>query len=280
MQSKHLIAIFALIITFIGCSSKAQEGKVIAEVNGHKLTQEYLMDQIPKDYQASLTQEDLAKAIDTWIETQLLYDEALKHNLDKDKQVQNFIDQTTKTIIARKYLDTGIAQNLNVTDAEIDSVYNTEKDKFANNEESYGLSHIVLKAAGPADAVYKRLQNGEDFTKLVTDYSEDTASIKRGGDLGFLPASALEKGMIDALNNTAIGKFTVPIKSQSGYYHIFLLKDKRTSGTTMPLAEVKNDIAQAIGAKKQQSAYDELLKGLKEKAQIKRYPLSENQEKK
>jgi parvulin-like peptidyl-prolyl isomerase len=77
-----------------------------------------------------------------------------------------------------------------------------------------------------------------------------------------------------------VGKVTNPIKSQSGYYHIFLLKDKRTSGTSVPLAEVKNDVAQAIGTKKQQAAYDELLKGLKEKAQIKRYPLSENTEKK
>jgi peptidyl-prolyl cis-trans isomerase C len=279
MQIKHVLFVLTL-ISLVGCSSKAQEGRVIAEVNGHKLTYEYLMDQIPKEYQATLTEEDLSKAVDTWIETQLLYDEAIKHNIDKDKQVINFIDQTRQTIIARKYLDMGVAANLNVSDAEIESVYNAEKDKFTNNEESFGLSHIVLKSAGPADAVYKRLLAGEDFAKLVNDYSEDTASIKRGGDLGYLPASALEPEMVSILNKTAIGKATAPIKSQSGYYHIFLLKDKRTSGTSVPLAEVKNDVAQAIGTKKQQAAYDDLLKGLKEKAQIKRYPLSENTEKK
>ena len=105
--------------------------------------------------------------------------------------------------------------------------------------------------------------------------------MKKGGEIGFLPASALEKNMIDALNITAIGQFTAPLQSQSGYYHIFKLNDKKSSGTTLPLSEVKGDISQVLTAQKQQAAYDSIIGGLQNKAQIKRYPIDEkSQEKK
>jgi EpsD family peptidyl-prolyl cis-trans isomerase len=274
-----LIAVF-----LVGCSSKAQDGKVIAEVNGQKLTYDYLMDQIPPEYQNTMSDQDLAKAIDTWIDMELLYQEAAKHNLEKDKHVLNVIDQTRKSIIARKYLENGIGPNLPVTEQEIDSVYKQEKDKFTNNEATYHLGHIVLKNEKAAEAVYGRLKGGEDFAKMAGDYSEDTISMKNGGDIGFLPASALEKDMVDALNTLPVGQFTRPLASQSGYYHIFQLKEKRSSGSTMPLENVRNDITQAITAQKQQAAYDSVLTGLKAKAKINRYPLSEtkneNKEKK
>jgi EpsD family peptidyl-prolyl cis-trans isomerase len=279
MRIKLLLMV--LTATFLaGCSSRAQEGKVIAEVNGQKLTYEYLLDQIPKEYQATMTDEDIAKAIDTWVDMELLYQEAVKHNIDKDKHVLNTIDQTKKSIIARKYLEAGLDNKMTPTEAEIDSLYQQEKDKFTNNEPSYHLGHIVLKNQKAADAVYSRLKSGEDFAKMAGDYSEDTLSMKKGGDIGFLPASSLEKEMVAALNTTDIGGYTRPIPSQGGYYHIFQLKEKRDSGAAAPLSEVRNDIIQAITSQKQQAAYDSLISGLKTKAQIKRYPLSDSKEKK
>jgi len=275
------LPIIMLIATFlVGCSSKAQEGKVIAEVNGQKLTYEYLMDQVPQEYRGSLTQDDITKAIDAWVDMELLYQEAVKHNIDKDKHVLNAVEQSKKSIIARKYLELGMNPNMMPTESEIDSVYQVEKDKFANNETSYHLGHIVLKNQMAADAVYNRLQKGEDFAKLVIDYSEDTSSIKNGGDIGFIPESALEKEMITALNSTATGGFTRPLASQGGYFHIFQLKEKRNSGTVAPLPEVRNDIIQVLTSQKQQAAYDSLLAGLKSKAQIKRFPTTDAAEKK
>jgi foldase protein PrsA len=275
------LPIIILMATFLaGCSSKAQEGRVIAEVNGQKLTYEYLMDQIPQEYQTTMTNEDIAKAVDTWVDMELLFQEAVKHSIDKDKHVLNTIDQTKKSIIARKFLEVGMNKDMMPTEGEIDSVYQQEKDKFTSNEASFHLSHIMLKNQMAADAVYNRLQKGENFAALAGDYSEDTSSMKNGGDIGMLPESALEKEMVDILNATAIGGFTKPIQSKSGFFHIFQLKEKRGSGSTTPLSEVRNDIIQAITAQKQQASYDSLLSGLKTKAQIKRFPINDATEKK
>ena len=153
MRTKPIILIL-IAIFLVGCSSRAQEGRIIAEVNGKKLTYEYLMDQFPKEMQSSMTQDDLAKAIENWIEMELLYQEALKHNIEKDRQALNAIDQARKSIIARRFLDLTISKDLHVSDAEIDSAYNSEKDKFTNNEEMYSICHIVLRNQGAAEAIY------------------------------------------------------------------------------------------------------------------------------
>lgn len=279
MQTK--LSIIILIATFLaGCSSKAQEGKTIAEVNGQKLTYEYLMDQIPSENQGSLTENDIARQIDGLIDMELIYQEAVKHNIDKDKHVLNVIDHYIKRIIALKYLEMGIGPNMMPTENEIDSVYQQEKDKFTNNEASYHLGHIVLKNQKAADAVYGRLQKGDDFTQMAKDYSIDSAAAKTGGDIGFVPESALEKEMVTVLNATAINGFTKPLASQGGYYHIFQLKEKLNSGTTAPLSEVRDDIIQVLNNQKQQAVYDSILAGLKSKAQIKRYPITHATEKK
>jgi EpsD family peptidyl-prolyl cis-trans isomerase len=278
MQTK--LSIIFLIAAFLaGCASKAQEGKTIAEVNGQKLTYEYLMDQIPEEFRDSLTQQDIAKAIDNWVNMELLYQEAVKHNIDKDIHVLNSIEQAKKSIIARKYLELGMGQNTMPTEREIDSVYQAEKDKFTNKEAGYHLGHIVLKNQKAADAVYVRLQKGDDFAQMAKDYSEDTSSAKAGGDIGFVPESALEKEMIAALNATAINGFTRPLESQGGYFHIFQLKEKINSGTTAALSEVRDDIIQVLTSTKQQAAFDSIVTSLKAKAQIRKYPIGNDSKK-
>jgi len=268
------IIIASLAIT-VGCSTAQEEAKVLAEVNGVKLTYEFLMDQFPPEYRSAITKQQLADAVEAWIETELLYQEALKHNFNKDKQLKNLIEQKSKELVAAKYVDASILTQVDVSDQEIDSVYNSQKDKFSVDEDLYKLSHIVLATQSAADAVHSRLEKGDDFAALAADYSEDPQSRSKGGEIGLLPLSAFEKDMAAAIAGLKSGQFTKPLASQSGYYHIFLLTDKKPSGETLPLAEIKNDISQSIEAQKREQQYEELVSRLQNSADIKRYPVSD-----
>jgi len=271
--------IFACLCCFVfsaGCSNAQQEGKVIAEVNGNKLTYEFLLDQFPQEYRSSITNVQLTNAIETWIETELLYQEALKHNIDKDRLVNSLIEQKRKEIIAIHFVENTVSVEKNISDEEVNSIYQIQKDRFSINEELFRLSHIVLASKNAAEAVYTRLQKGDDFAALAIDYSEDEETRQKGGDIGLLPLSAFEKDMAETIDQTAIGEFTPPIKSQSGYYHIFILKDKKAAGEILPLEEIREDIIQTIVAEKRQEKYGNLLDSLKASANIKRYPLDDD----
>ena len=146
-----------------------------------------------------MTDAQLSNAVESWIETELLYQEALKHNVDKDAHVKNQIEQKRKEIIASRYADISVAADTNISDQTIDSIYYTQKDKFTITEDLYDLSHIVLINKNAADAVYKRLLKGDKFAQLAKDYSEDQATRVNGGDIGLLAESAFEKDMIDEI---------------------------------------------------------------------------------
>ncbi|MCD6161398.1 MAG: peptidyl-prolyl cis-trans isomerase [candidate division Zixibacteria bacterium] len=277
MKFKSITAFTISLFCLFGCSNAQQDENVLAEVNGIKLTHQFLFDQFPEEYRTSITKEQMSNAIDSWIETELLYQEAVKNKIDKDKQTKNLIEQKRKEIIAVKYVDMSVVSSVDIRDEEIDSVYYSQKDRFSVDEDLYNLSHIVLLDKNAADAVYKRLEGGDKFADLAADYSEDSESGKAGGDIGLLPLSAFEHGMMETISKTKIGEYTPPLKSQSGYYHIFLIKDKKLVGETLPLEEIRTDIAQNIFAQKRQAKYIELIDNLKKLAKIKRYPLNDKQ---
>jgi len=266
--------IFLVSLLFLeSCSNAQQEGKVIAEVNGSKLTYEFILDQFPREYRSTITDEQLARAIDAWIETEILYQEALNHNLHEDESIKNVIFQKRKDLIAARYVEMSLYAGTEVTDQVIDSVYQNNKDMFITQEAMYTLSHIVLSGKSAADAVHNRLNKGDSFVSLVKDYSEDEQTRKQDGALGILPASALEPSMAEALEALNAGQFTAPLQSQSGFYHIFLLEDKKEAGVLLPLDEIRNEIAESIIAERQQSSYKYLVKRLTGSANVKRYPI-------
>jgi len=272
----NFIAIFLFgLLCLASCSNAQQEGKVIAEVNGSKLTYEFLLDQFPLEYRSSINKEQLQRAIDSWIETELLYQEALKHKIDKDQSIKNMIEQKRKDVIAAKFVDMSIPDDLNITDAVVDSVYQNNEDLFVAQEDMFKLRHIVLSSKSGAEAVYNRLKKGDNFASMVADYSEDEQTRKQEGKLGLLTSSSLENDMVTALNAISIGQFTLPIKAQSGYYHIFLLEDKKAAGFKLPLDDIRGEITESIMADRQQFSYKELVNRLTGSAEIKRYPLDE-----
>jgi hypothetical protein len=76
MKVRWLFTLIAGLLLLSNCSKAQPEGKVIAEVNGSKLTYEFLQDQLPDEYRNSISDAQLGKLVDAWIETELIYQEA------------------------------------------------------------------------------------------------------------------------------------------------------------------------------------------------------------
>jgi peptidyl-prolyl cis-trans isomerase SurA len=94
------------------------------------------------------------------------------------------------------------------------------------------------KAQNDAEANHKireiqeRLQRGEEFGLVAHSYSEDPQSAPNGGDLGFIPESALEKANVELrkmVMSLAPGAISPIIKTQEGY-RIFKIISKESAG--------------------------------------------------
>ena len=114
-------------------------------------------------------------------------------------------------LTVRKVLEQEVGGKIAVTDQAIREFYEKNRQQFNVAEARYRIAQILVtpvrdaqtrnrtndNAATPEEAIRKaqmlleKLKGGADFAAVAMDYSEDPQSAPQGGDLGFVPASAL-----------------------------------------------------------------------------------------
>ncbi|TGD72472.1 molecular chaperone SurA [Mangrovimicrobium sediminis] len=72
----------------------------------------------------------------------------------------------------------------------------------------------------------QRIEAGEDFGALARQYSEDIGSAQEGGDLGWTMPGQMVPEFEAAMNATAVGEISDPVRSQFGW-HILQVEDRR-----------------------------------------------------
>ena len=152
----------------------------------------------------------------------------------------------------QKLINKEITSHITITDADVTSFYNENKAGFNLAEPRVHMAQILVtpnpdpnvrnlknsKAQNDIEAgrkireIQERLQRGEDFAMVAQSYSEDSNSAPNGGDLGFIPDSALEKANIELRKMVvalAPGAISPIIHTQEGY-RIFKIISKESAG--------------------------------------------------
>ena len=96
---------------------------------------------------------------------------------------------------------------------------------FLAAPEGYPEEVIETKRA-LIDNLAKRLANGEAFPALVAEFSEDEATKKRGGDLGYFGAERMLPAVFEAAESLRPGETSSTIRSRLGF-HIIRLTETR-----------------------------------------------------
>jgi peptidyl-prolyl cis-trans isomerase SurA len=111
----------------------------------------------------------------------------------------------------QKLVNKEITSHISITDADVANFYNANKASFNLAEPQVHLAQILVtpgpdpnvrnlknsKAQNEADAkakildLHARIRRGEDFSMLAQNFSEDPNTAANGGDMGFVPESAL-----------------------------------------------------------------------------------------
>lgn len=95
------------------------------------------------------------------------------------------------------------------------------------------VNEIRTDAAAEAKAqtLYERIRDGEDFTEIARNESDDRGSATSGGKLGWSGPGMFVPPFEAKLNELEIGELSEPVKTKFGY-HVIELMDKRQSDKT------------------------------------------------
>jgi len=140
-------------------------------------------------------------------------DEFQRQLKDRGVTVADLKDTVRRELSIQKLINREVVSKVAISDQDIADFYNSNKPQFNVAEPQYRIAQIVVTprkepqirnrknddATNEAEMQRKvkmlvdRLNSGADFAQLAMDYSEDMNSAATGGDLGYVPESALNQ---------------------------------------------------------------------------------------
>ena len=319
----------ALFLTASCGSDTTASANVVARVNGKDITTA----QLDKQFQTKLngaaappsteeTQDAKLQVLNGMINDQILLEMAGSANLNAtdaevDVKFNEFKSQYTeekfqellkdqkvtvddirtelrKQITLDKLVNKEITSKISVTDAEIKTFYEKNKESF-NLPESYHIAHILVTpvadpdlhngknddAKTPDDArqkatrLLKQIQGGIDFGTVAKDYSEDPSSAPAGGDLNFQPLQAIENidpKLVQAVQKLRAGEMYQQVIETRFGFHILKLLEKDAGGQK-DLADprVQSQVRQVIFNRKDQTLKNAFSEAARNKATVINY---------
>ncbi|MBL3645395.1 peptidylprolyl isomerase [Peribacillus frigoritolerans] len=233
------ILIIAGIMAFAMISSM---DKTIASIDGEKINEDELYDALVAGYGADtldllitnklveleaekagikIKDEEIQKEIDVMVES---YgdEKSLKEQLEASGSSMDALKKDIVVYLQTKKL---VEPRITVTDDEISTYFEDNKDTFAQAEQ-VEASHILVEDEKTAKKVAKELAAGGDFAKLAAEYSTDTETADNGGSLGYFGKGDMAEEFEDVAFDLDINKVSDPVKTEYGY-HIIKVTGKK-----------------------------------------------------
>ncbi len=263
---KHFSILLSIIVFTAGCAKVAADKNIVATVNGEKITMAMLnekINELPEYYQLTAAQHK-KEILDDLIVERLLFKEAKKRKLHKDKEVRKLINKAVKKILIAKLLETQTSPEKPISDSDVEQYYEQHKDQYLIPER-IKASHILLSTEEEAKKVLDELNAGADFAESARAHSKDLTK-DRGGDLGYFQKGQMIPEFEKVCFSLDPGQMSDIVKTRFGY-HIIKVTDKQPSKYKQ-LPEVKEKIRAKLTDQAKQQEFRNFVKLLKDRAKI------------
>jgi len=252
-----------------GCGGE-KTGQEVARVGDQALTVEEMASLTSRGEKGLLSDDEKREFVLQWVDTEVLYRQAIREKLDQDSRVIHAIQQMEKELLAAELMERRVGREMAIDNTEIEQFYLDHQDSYVLAERRVRARHILLESADKARLIRDQLDQGRSFETLVKEASIDTATIPRGGDLGFFFADEMVPEFSRVAFGLIVNEVSQPVRTERGY-HIIQVTGIQPEGAVLPLEEVKDDIANTIFALKQRRLFDATIKELKNNEKIEIY---------
>ncbi|MFB9885550.1 SurA N-terminal domain-containing protein [Balneatrix alpica] len=145
-----------------------------------------------------------------------------------------------------------LLQEVNVDEAELQTAYQQHLASLQARKQQQ-VAHILVEVSDEQNEeaakariaeVQAKLQAGESFAELASQFSDDASSAEQGGDLGFIEPGLLEPVLDEALAQLEEGAVSAPVRSSFGYHLLTVIKEQEE--TPPSFADMRAELEQQV----------------------------------
>ena len=248
-----------------GCAEKPQPENLVARVGDTVLTESDLRAALPLGL-SGRDPAQLAEArshlVTRWVDRELLYQEARSRKLHEQARLRALIDAAEHSLLVAALIDAEFgSRETTLNEVDIQRYYDEHLADFQRPSGEIRVRHILLASQRDANARLQSLKRGEPFEQIVGKHSLDPDTRFRGGDLGFF-SEETDPVLWAACESLALDKVSKPVRTEYGY-HLFQVVERKDAGTVRLIAQVRNQIIEALTLQRQQAQLDSLLNRLR-----------------
>jgi peptidyl-prolyl cis-trans isomerase SurA len=221
-------------------------------------------------------------------------DEFQRQLRERNVSVSDLKSDLRRQLSITKLLNREVVAKISITDQDVTEFYNANKAQFNVAEPQYRIAQIVVTprkepqirnrknddATNEAEAQRKvkmlmdRLNSGADFAQLAMDYSEDMNSAATGGDLGYVPESALNQSdpmLKKMVMGMKPGQISPPLGLKDGYRILKLVTRESPGQRNISDPQVQQTIRDTLRNRKEQLLRSAYLAIARDEARVRNY---------
>ncbi len=253
-------------VVWTGCGRQPEKSVVLAMIGRQGITVadfEERISNLPVRYRSVINNQK-AEYLQELINDTLLYQEAVRRGLDKDKEVRQVVEEARKKILIARLLKDEVDDVISITEEDVIKFYNDNHAQYMTPE-VMRVSHILATSPESAERISEELKAGAVFEDLARMKSMDPTA-QKGGDIGYFPKGQLIPEFESACAQLEIGETSGVTKTKLGY-HIIKLTDRKEP-QQRPVGQVAEEIKSQLRIVERQRIFNKLLAGLREDADI------------
>jgi parvulin-like peptidyl-prolyl isomerase len=260
----YVVVFSFLVFISIGCK-RANKSPVIARVGNSVLTLDDLYKNIPPEYSEQITREQNINYVKQWIDTELLFREAMRRKIDRDSQIKDRLEKMKKDLLSAEMISRYTSQRqIAIDDNSVHQYYAQHKNEFIRTRDMVKYLEITVDNLQTAQTI-SRSARSDNFLALAEQYSKQ--SFTDTVNLPYVPVDELQPELGKAITATPVSGITSPVKTELGYQVVRVI-DKLDKGTVCKEEEVWEEIVNLLTSNLQKDEIDKLLSDLRLKNDV------------
>ena len=238
------------------------QNKVLANVAGNPITEmdlEMALAAMGQRGQAYNNPQGRAVLLEQLIAQKLFLMDAQKNLMEREPEFKEQLKRVKEEMLTNYAIKKAV-EKVKVTDEEIQKFYDENPDQFEAGT-TYNASHILVDSEEKAAEIAAQIASGETTFEDAAKAHSSCPSGQQGGELGDFGHGQMVPEFEQACEELEVGAISAPVQTQFGWHLVKL--NKKENGGKLALAEVKDQIRQALMQQKQQAAYQSRVNQLK-----------------